>query len=695
MLTNFCFPRNFFLILTLLVLTSFSELWAKEKNSKSITPELWAQLGQEDREILKKFSASIDGGNYDEASSYAKKIAPDFHDSSSDGLKIKHGFADALSDIVLWRRFGGAIDAKSVSFEEISRFANEDIFFPNITEIRSNVEKVAIAKKVPYRSSEKYFSENPPKATESQIYLIESKIAESPKLASDKEVKSSIANVWIGGNFSADDEIKFLQQYGLQLTEEDHINRIDRLLWSDKKDEALRIIGLVNSDYQKLFAAIIEIQKNPRDIDDFYYAVPRKLRANEGLTYRRVLWYKLNGKLNSITDLILDVGSAMQYPEKWWQLRRLYGREMMKEKKYKLAYKLISRHNLPTTSSDFWEAEWTAGWIALRFLDEPKQAYRHFETLRKNVVQPVTLARASYWLGMTSEAMGDSEKAAEWYRQAAQYPIAFYGQLAIHKHRSIDPVGAQGDIILPKDPEITERDMYKISESRAVQIAYLLAIMGDKANAAKIFEWVVNNAPTEGQIAVVMKVVNELNDRELDAKISRAAARKNVFFIKDKFQIVKEVASDENAPLVHAIIKQESGFAPLAVSSAGALGFMQLIPSTAKLTAKELGIAYSQKKLATDIRYNIVLGSHYIKKLIDRFDGSEMLAIASYNAGPNATQRWINEFYDPRQTKDLDKVVDWIELITYSETRNYVQRIMENLIVYKYLMSRSNYDSVQ
>jgi len=122
---------------------------------------------------------------------------------------------------------------------------------------------------------------------------------------------------------------------------------------------------------------------------------------------------------------------------------------------------------------------------------------------------------------------------------------------------------------------------------------------------------------------------------------------------------------------------------------------MQLMPETAKLVAKDLGVKYDRKKLATDIKYNVILGSHYIKGLIDDFDGSEMLAIASYNAGPNATKRWIREFYDPRKEKDIDRVVDWIELISYSETRNYVQRIMENLIVYKYLMSRTNYDSIK
>lgn len=697
--------RHFFLVcFALLSVSGVAFAAAKESEiKKPVTPELWTKLSVEDLEVLKKFRAALESKDYDQALHEAKKIAPDQNaKNSSDPVKIKRSFSGALSDIVLWKKFGDKINPKTVSFAEISRFANENVFLPNIVEIRANVERVAIANKVSYHSSEKYFEANPPKATESQLYLIESKIAElnNPKAAVDKnllkqDVKNSVAKLWVNGNFSADEEREFLSRYHDQITEEDNINRIDRLLWSDKREDALRILMTVNEDYQKLFAAIIELQKNPRYIDDIISSVPRKLRGNEGLTYRRIQWYKLNSKVDNLIDLMLDLDAAIQYPEKWWSLRRLYAREMIKDKKYKIAYKLLSHHNLPTNSTDFWEAEWTSGWVALRFMDEPKKAYQHFENLRKNVVQPVTISRANYWLGMASQAMGDKKKAIDWYRQGAQYPVFFYGQLSIHKHRAIDPVGAQGDIVLPKDPEITERDLYKMSESRAAQMAYLLAIMGDKSGAAKIFEWLVNTSPTEGQIAVVMRIVNELNDRELDAKISRVAARKNVFFIKDKFQIVREVVNDENAPLVHAIIKQESGFAPTAVSTVGAIGFMQLMPSTAKLVAKDLGIKYNQKKLATDIEYNIVLGSHYIRQLINRFDGSEMLAIASYNAGPNAAQRWINEFYDPRQTKDLDKVIDWIELITYSETRNYVQRIMENLIVYKYLMSRSNYDLVK
>lgn len=676
----------------LTVIAVFLVIDANAKDSRPISQRLWTTITAADLEVLTKIDGALQRNNYSEALNYAAAMK-----------KGKSDFYAATVDIILWDKFSGKIDPKNTSFSDISRFTTDNLFYPNINEMRRNVERVAIANNIPYQSSEQYFNSNPAGTPESKIYLLQSKINflerekgnEAVKDGMRKEIQELVSSIWVKENFVGDEESKFLTKYQTQLSEIDHINRVDRLLWDGKIAEASRIMNLVSDDYRKLFSAVIELQNSPKHIDKIILSVPRRLRSNEGLAYRRILWYKAKDQTDDFLDLMMNLPSNSQFPEKWWSLRRLYGREMIKRKKYKVAYELIENHNLPTTATDFWEAEWTAGWIALRFLDQPKVAYGHFDKLYKNVSQPVTLSRATYWLGMAAQGMGDKKKAIEWYKAAAKYPIFFYGQLAIHKHRMLDDVGAQDDIILPKDPEITGRDMHKMSESKPAQIAYLLFLTGEKSSAGKIFEWLVNNATSEGEIAVVMKIINELGDRQLDARISRVAAKKNVFFIKDKFQIVKEIMNDEYAPLIHAIVKQESGFAPTALSQVGAVGFMQLMPGTAKLVAKDIGIPYDKDKLATDIKYNVRLGSFYIKKLIDRFEGSEMLAIASYNAGPNATQRWINEFYDPRKEKDLDKVVDWIELITYSETRNYVQRITENLIVYKYLMSRSNYDAVQ
>ncbi len=670
-----------------------------------MSQKLWGGLKKDDVENLKNFSTAINQDNYKKALEIAKKM---------NGAEGKSAFADAALEIALWNKYSqidnNAVDLNSVNFNDISRFVNDNQFFPNLAELRKNAEKIAVLNNIPYRFSKQYFQNFPATNTESKIYLLKSEInylSSSKDVQQDlnqqnnlqKEIDKLTTNIWINENFSADKEAKFLSNYGDKLTEENHIARINRLLWDNKTDDAKRIFYLVGADYQKLFNAIIEIDHNPKYIDKIITSIPRSVRGSEILAYKIIIWKKArigNGvDASEVVDMLLDIPGNVSNPDKWWSLRKLYSREMLKSKNYKKAYALASSHGLKVNNVDFPDAEWTAGWIALRFLNKPKIAYDHFNNLYVNVTYPISISRAAYWLGMSAQEMGDKKKAIDWYKVAIKYPTYFYGQLAIHKHRVLDSVGSQNDIILPKDPDILPGDIKSIAKEDSLKIAYLLALMGDKKNSTKIFEYVVASAKTDGEIAVVMKVVNEMNNKELDVKISKAAAKKNVFFIKDKFQIVKEIENDSHAPLVHAIIKQESGFATSALSSVGAIGFMQLMPTTAELVCKKIGIKYNRHKLATDMNYNVVLGSFYIKSLIDDFDGSELLAIASYNAGPGATKRWINEFYDPRKTKDLDRVVDWIELITYSETRNYVQRIMENLIVYKYLMSRVNYDDIK
>jgi len=662
--------------------------------ASSMTQKLWGGLSKSDVEALKEFSSAIKKDDHKKALEISQT-----HQSES-------AFRDAMRDIALWNKYSQIddkkIDPKNVSFNDISRFVNDNRFFPNFSALKQNAEKVAIANKIPYKFSKQYFANFPASNTDSKIYLLKSEALQANTSDNldqqnlQKDIADLTLNIWSKEDLSVEKEAQFLADYGNKLTEENHIARINNLLWGGNIESAKRIFYLVNEDYQKLFSAIIEINKNSKNIKNIISSVPRSLRNSDLLAYKVIIWYKENNKsLDDIVDMLEEVPAEVSNPQKWWSIRKLYGRELLKTKDYKVAYKILSNHGLEPGSSEFADAEWTAGWVALRFLDKPKVAYNHFNNLYLNVSYPVSISRASYWLGMTSVAMGDKIKANDWYKIAAKYPTYFYGQLAIHKHRVLDSVGSQNDIILPKDPDILNEDIKSIAKENSLKIAYILALIGDKSNSTKIFEYVVANAKTDGEIAVVMKVVNEINNQELDVKISKAAAKRNVFFIKDKFQIIKAIENDVHAPLVHAIIKQESGFAPSALSSVGAIGFMQIMPDTAKMVCKQMGIKYSKYKLANDVNYNVILGSYYIKYLIDQFDGSELLAIASYNAGPNASKRWIKDFYDPRDQKDIDKVVDWVELITYSETRNYVQRIMENVIVYKYLMSRVNYDDIK
>jgi soluble lytic murein transglycosylase len=670
-----------------------AKISSKISSSAPITRKLWKSVKFEELDILKNTSLYLKQKNYQQALIEAKK------------LQGKSGFADALINVVLWNKYSDKIDPKQISFSDISRFANDNPFYPNIKEISKNVEKVAIANDITYEASKQFLKSSLPNSDEFKLYLLKSKINSLSQIAQIdnndpqkqqllKDIESLIADIWVNSDFKINEETKFLSDYGSYLNQNYHINRINRLIWDNNFEDASRILNLVDEDHQRLFLAITEIKNSPKYIDNIILSVPRRLRGNDNLVYNRILWYKNNNKIDDLVDLLVMVPSNVSHPEKWWNIRKLYARQMLKDKNYKAAYVIVANHGLPVTSSGFWEAEWMSGWIALRFLDRPKDAYIHFENLYNNVSQPVTLARATYWLGMASEAMADKQKAIGWYKMATKYPIFFYGQLAIHKHRLLDSLNAQNDVILPKSPEITEDDIKNIALLPATKVAYLLAVMGEKKIASKIFEYIINNTKSDGEVAVIVKIANEINDPTLIIEVSQMAGRKNVFFIKDIFKIIKDSSNDPYAPLVHALIKQESAFDHTVVSYAGAMGYMQLMPDTAKLVAKDMGIKYNKRKLITDRHYNIKLGSHYVNMLINKFSGSELLAIASYNAGPIPPQRWIKEFYDPRQQKDLDKVVDWIELITYSQTRDYVQRVMENLIVYKYIMSRQNYDAI-
>jgi soluble lytic murein transglycosylase len=671
-----------------------------------MSQKLWGEISSQDLQDIKRFAKVIDNNNYNQA----LRIANLSKNRSSN-------FSEALIAIALWNKYSQENINNNIAFNDISRFVNDNPFFPKIDAVRKNAEKIAVANKIPYQFSKQYFNKFPAQSTESKIYLVESKIEYLKSVSKKdkneqlkKDIQKSIADIWINEDFSAQEEGDFLQKYSTQLTAQDHIKRINRLLWDDNFQDARRIFYLVNEDYKALFGAIIEITRdNPKYIGKILSLVPRKLRDSEVLAYKVMLWKKsrigikndakdakdAKDDIEDLVEMLEKIPAKVEYPEKWWRLKNLYSRESLKDKKYKAAYNLAANNDLNPDSIDYINSQWLAGWIALRFLDKPKIAYKHFYNFYLNVSYPISISRGAYWLGMTSQAMADEQKAISWYKIAAQYPTYFYGQLAIHKHRLLDSVGSASDIVLPQVPNISGDDIKVISNEISVKIAYILYLMKDKGHATKVVEYAIMNSASGGQIAVIMNLVNEIKDKELDVKISKIAARKNVFFIKDKFQIVEDIGSDPYSPLVHAIVKQESGFATTALSSAGAIGFMQLMPATAELVCKQLGIKYNKYKLASNDEYNIKIGSFYIKSLIDRFEGSEIMAIAGYNAGPHNVDRWVREFYDPRKIDDLDKVIDWIELITYAETRNYVQRIMENLIVYKYLMSRVNYDAIK
>jgi soluble lytic murein transglycosylase len=658
-----------------------------EKQTKT-QPINLADLSELDKKILDKALKNVKNEDWKEALSWGQSMKDE-------------SFRDATIDYVLWQKYTN-IDPKDkgVEFENIRNFINLNPYLPNIKELRTKAEDIIMENEIPYQYTYSYFKRNPVIKTKMAMELIQMKKddllsnSEYNARTSWGEIENDIVKIWINHNFTKSEEHTYLNKYYEYLTEKHHIARIDRLLIDKKTKEAGRIFKYVSENYQRLFLARLKIQQNPKYINNILRSIPRELRADEGLLLRRVQWYHKRRKASSVIDILLDTGNNTKYASKWIRYKKYYTREALQEKKYKRAYLLIKDHGL-TRGGNFAEAEWLSGWIALRFLNQPKLAYTHFSHLYDNVSYPSSVCRGAYWAGRAQEELGEKKKAIKWYGIAEKYPTVYYGQLAIHnKYALLNDPELVKEVPLPKRPKITKKDVKNVVDSRAVKMAYLLASYRNQEDLAKdIFRYAMDKAKTRGEVATIVRVVKSLNDKALTANITRYATYKNVFFIDDSYPVIRIInKNNKNAHLVHSIIKQESGFKIDAKSRVGARGFMQLMPATAKNVARQMKVPYNKGKLTRDPIYNIRLGSYYINSLINKYDGYELLAIAAYNAGPNNVNRWIKQYYDPRKTKDINKVIDWIELISFSETRNYVQKILEGAVIYKYVLKIDELD---
>jgi soluble lytic murein transglycosylase len=344
---------------------------------------------------------------------------------------------------------------------------------------------------------------------------------------------------------------------------------------------------------------------------------------------------------------------------------------------FNLAYRIVKDHG-QTSGVGLADAEFLAGFLALRFLDMPSEAFNHFHKLYRSVSSPISKARGAYWSGRAADALGQKEQAREWFQTASEFGTTFYGQLAA-KH-----LGGRGHIDLPAEPRVSKAEATAFERRDVVRAARMLSeILGSNDSRVTAFVRRISldaKAPSEYTLAA--RLAREVGRRDLAVAAAKDAAQENIFLVEAGYPMIKTDVGNPELALIHAIIRQESTFNTNVVSSAGARGLMQLMPGTAQLVATRLGIKkHQQGRLISDPDYNVRLGAAYLDEMIERFNGSYVLAIASYNAGPSRTRQWIETFGDPR-TGSVD-VVDWIELIPISETRNYVQRVMEAMLVYR------------
>lgn len=456
--------------------------------------------------------------------------------------------------------------------------------------------------------------------------------------------------------------------------------RLDRLLWAGRQSQARDMLRWVSPEHRLLASARLALRSRAPGVDAAIKRVPAALSEDPGLIYERVRWRRIHGLDEGARDLLIDLPDPLPEAARWWPEIRLQIRSSLDENRMAMAYHLARNHG-QTAAGPKSEAEWLAGWIALRFLDRPYDALVHFDTMYAAVRYPISLSRAAYWAGRAAGQTGHQDIALAWYRIAAGYQQTFYGQLAA------EALGR--DHLTLRSEFVPDRDQTaRFDRDPVVQAALLLGLAGRDKDMLHYVRYLSDRATTPDAIALVARLGGRVGLAHIGIAGAKWAMPKGLLVTSAAYPVPIAAPSGNSArpdfALILAVARQESEMNSKAVSRAGARGLMQLMPGTAKEVTKSLGLAYSRTRLTGDPVYNVTLGSHYLAGLLRRFSGNPVLALAAYNAGPGRADQWIGRNGDPRNP-NVD-AIDWIERIPFAETRNYVQRVLEGAQVYRHIL---------
>ncbi len=600
----------------------------------------------------------------------------------SSALKIAKKAKDkSIYNFIQWRHL--LTSGNQASFYEYQVFLNNNSDYPRIDRIRYLAEHKLSTESVSPKKIINWFEQKDPLSGYGKMILGESHVLIGEKNKGTKLIKEG----WITADLSKNELKYFRKKYKKYLNADDYIKRADYLAWNGDRWDLQRLIRYLPKDYELLYNARHLLMSKGYGVDQAIAKVPQKFKNDAGLNYDRLKWRRKKGRVDSSAEILLKIRNDKDYlvrPDKWWKEREIISRALIYKKKYEISYKISSNHGM-TEGSEYAAAEWMSGWIALSFLNDPITAKNHFKNFYENVSYPISLSRGAYWLGRANEKLGEREQSNNWYKEATKYLTTYYGQLAFLK------LNPNGKFELEKDMKIDPKYRIQFFNKELVKISYLLDELKKDKYTKHILRHLANDNIAKGSEVLAAELATSINRYDFAIQVSKIASYQKRFHNKYNYPIIStpKYINKRKIPesaLILSIIRQESEFDLKANSHAGAKGLMQLMPYTAKLVSKQAKLPYSKSRLTTDPEYNINLGSHYIAGLILQYDGAYPFAVAAYNAGPNRVKYWKKINKDP-QKKQVD-YVDWVELIKFRETRNYVQRVMENYNVYRYILEQ-------
>ena len=585
---------------------------------------------------------------------------------------IRDGLPEGSLDraILTWALASGGFPA--VGAGDIEAAMRQLADWPGLDAIERNRERALARVATEPQAIVDAFANQPPQTLEGKLSLARA----HRRLGDEARAVAVLSPVWRATKLDAATEKRLIAEFGALLPREEHRIRMETMLHGERTRSALRVAPLAGAEaLARAWSAVIRGDKNAGALLD---AVPEEERGSAHV-FAKARLLRRDGKFVEAAEVMLavrrDAWNVVD-PDAWWVERRVLSREMLDLDRPDLAYAIAAAHSAesPAMAAD---AEFHAGWYALAFLDQPETALAHFEKIAALTSGAISLSRAWYWTGRAMEA-GAPGDAGIAYEQAAVFGTAFYGQLAAAK------LGRQAVPVAVPRPAAYER--FAFARRPVVAAIRRLEEAGHGRRAEALHRGLAMQLSSPNEIALLAAMAEQRGDHTLALRVGKIAASRGI----DVGALAHPVGaippdaeiSGAGEALAYAIARQESEFNAGAVSGAGARGLLQLLPGTAREMARGAGLAYSPARLTTDAAYNATLGAAFLADQLDRFDGSYVLTFAGYNAGPGRARDWVTRYGDPRGA-EIETVVDWIERIPFTETRNYVQRVMENYQVYK------------
>lgn len=493
-----------------------------------------------------------------------------------------------------------------------------------------------------------------------------------------KEAAATIGAYWRNERFEAEAEARLRKDFAQLIPAADYKARLDRLLYEEQHTAATRNAKYLNANEIALAAAVVAVNAK-KGGSAALNAVPAAKRSDPVYHYTRARNLRYDSKVEEAAAVLLAAprDPAVIDGDAFWVERRIVSRALLDKGDAKTAYKLAATHSAES-SADIAEAEFHAGWFALEFLGDPNTARKHFLEIERVSQMPLSQSRAEYWLGRAAERAGNRNAAIAHYKNAGRFPTTFYGQIALSR------LGVKELPIVPP-PRIDAAAKKRFESHELVQAVNKLDSLNRGDRKSIFLRALAERLNDPAEIALLCEMAEKEGGHQFALQLGKQASYRNLPVHASAFPTAAIPSSAKTGkvekPMVYAIARQESSFNPAAVSSAGARGLLQLMPATAKAMAKSVGVAFSQDRLTSDPAYNAQLGAAFLAQLHESYGGSFIMTFAAYNAGPSRVSAWVKQYGDPRDP-NVD-AVNWIERIPFTETRNYVQRVMENLQVYR------------